>query len=287
MSVINQIPEISLETGVLNPSSVFKIKSGRGNQTASSDRSSFGILSQLAQRTGLDIAHSSRIVRDSTIQFSFNYQDTQIRNIQANGFLSAEKQSLSFDLSFEINESEITGDQSRNRTIRFDMHISVENFSMKQLEVGKTTESIQDFVTRIAKLIAKYAVDKDQEIAGLILDFKDVRDIYGIDNGKTLKLIMAAISILYITNKILDREKEDVVLYVKRKEEPYILLKKHKESNIQFSVSTQYLETKDGQKRQDQDLPADVSNMEGSDETSEIPHAKDENFTRPENKTNV
>ena len=266
MSAIRHIPGTSGETGILNTIPVLESKSGAPSASSSFDQPDINFLSRLAQQTGLDITNSSRIIQDSSVAFSFNYQDTFIQHIQANGFWSSEKQSLSFDLSFEINECELAGNQNRNRTIRFDMHISVDKFSMNQLETGSVKESIQDFVYRIAKLIAQYAADKDHEIAGLILNFKDARNIYYIDEGKTLQLIHAAISLIYMTNQILDRNKEDVVLYVPRKEEPYVLLKRREESNLQFSVQTQVIETTDQQKTQDNDPVTALSEMESPPE---------------------
>lgn len=249
---IEAISKMSLynQNGQLNHPRLFK------------DTQDISTVAEAVQKTGLDPMTSSRYFSESEMKFNLNYQDAKVMNINANGIFAMQTQTMEMNFSFEIKESDLNPESQSNRIFKFNMQISMQQTEVQQLNINEKKESLPDFLMRIAKIISKYAQDKDKEIAALILDKEDVKDIIALDGGKILKDIHAAINILYITNQILDKDKEDVAVYVPRKKETlveYTELKSNK-FNISFSVEeiTQNI-SKDKEEDDQQEIqPAEV-----------------------------
>lgn len=199
----------------------------------------FSPLSEIASQTGLNINESSRYFNSNTLFFNFRFDDTLIQSIHAKGFWELHSQKMEMNLSFEVNESILYEGQQTNRQLKFHLHFSVENIQYQQANINETKEKLPDFLLRIAKTIAEYASSKDKEISALILDAEDARDLFQIENGKLMKDIIAAITIIYFTNKLLDRDKEDVALYIPRKKETLLNVYTIKYTKIQFSAKVE------------------------------------------------
>ncbi len=202
------------------------------------DTQEISTVAEAVQKTGLDPMTSSRYFSESEMKFNFNYQDAKVMNINASGIFAMQSRTMEMNFSFEVRESDLNPESQSNRIFKFNMQISMQQTEMQQLNINKNKESLPDFLMRIAKIISKYAVDKDKEIAALILDKEDVKDMIALDGGKILKDIHAAINILYVTNQILNKDKEDVAVYVQRKKETLVEYQGLKSSqfNISFSV---------------------------------------------------
>jgi len=98
----------------------------------------------------------------------------------------------------------------------------VENFHSVTGNIHTHKEDIYSFLRRIVETIADFAASKDKEIVDLFLDSDDIEEIAGLDGGKILKDIAALIGIIYMTNQILNRDKEDIALYIPRKKQTLV-----------------------------------------------------------------
>ncbi len=233
------------------------------NKSGSKDQFNVSTLSRAAQQTGLDIANSSRYISSSELHFDFHYHDTQIQNINASGIYQMQSRSMEMNFSFEMNESLIVDGKETSRTLRFSMNIRMEQMDYKSLNVHQNKEGLPDFLHRIAKTIAQYARDKDKEITHLILDKEDVRELLAFDNGKMLKDIFAAIQIIYVTNQILDKDKEDVAVYIPRKKETVLEYNHMQEERMEISFSVEEIRSK----MNSEDSPAEKIEEEKPAET--------------------
>jgi hypothetical protein len=169
-----------------------------------------------AAASGLDVAGSERQVSETRVDFHFSYDDARFQSISASGFIDARSQKLSADFSFEMDESAITPGAAGNRRFRFQMHLEIQADSFDQTTGRIEKESLPDFLYRIVQTIAKFARSKNKQIAALILDKEDMAELASFENGKMLKEIIALIGIIYNTNRMLDRDREDVAVYIKR-----------------------------------------------------------------------
>lgn len=207
------------------------------NTPTSSEQISLSNLGRTAAYTGLDLENSSRWYHGEQLQFDFQYTDSQIQNIHATGFQELTASKYEFHLSFEVEESLITENSASARTLKFDLSFSMEQFQFRQINLYEQKEDINHYLYRLARTIAKYASDSKKEISELILDLEDAKELFAIDNGKIMKDLLAAIGIVYITNQMLDKDKEDVTLYVPREKHTIIDAQSMDYSSIHFNVS--------------------------------------------------
>jgi hypothetical protein len=241
MMTINDISQLSplFPTGGLSTHQVPTRSSDSFNDSADLSPLAF------AAASGLNVAGSSRKVTEEGVEFNFSYEDKRFRSIGASGFMDARSQKLTADFTFELNESVITPGASGNRTFRFQMHLEIQIDSMTQASVRTEKEPLPDFIVRIVKTIGDFARSKNKQISALILDKEDLAELASYEKGKILKDIIALIGIIVDTNRMLDRGKENVALYVKRGKSVMLDVSRQEDKGLTFDLRIDEIETSD------------------------------------------
>jgi hypothetical protein len=217
--------------------------SSRGiGSDASEDTADLSSLA-FAAASGLDVAGSSRKVTENRIDFNFTYEDKRFRSIGAAGFMDVRSQMLTADFTFELNESVVTPGASGNRTFRFQLHLEIQIDSMTQANVRTEKESLPDFIYRIVKTIGEFARSKNKQIAALILDNEDLAELASFEKGEVLKAVIALIGVIIDTNRMLDRGKEDVALYIKRGKSVMLDASRQDNQGLKFDLRIDEIET--------------------------------------------
>ena len=230
-----QYTALSLES--LTNSYTSSIGNLDSSQFESKQQTDLSQLGRAAAYTGLDIGRSSRSFTQESLDFDFSYSSNHVQNIHATGVHDYQSSKLEFHLAFEVQESQLTGTGSSNRSFKFELDFSIENVQFQQVNVSQYKEDIGDYLMRIAKTIADYAQDDDKEITALILDIDDAKELFNLENGKLMKNLLAAIGIIYMTNHLLGQDKEDVALYIPRKKGNLIEYTSLQHSNMQLAVN--------------------------------------------------
>jgi hypothetical protein len=219
------------------------------------DDISLSPLGELASATGLDLSQSTMRSAASGYYFDFNFEDTCIQSLNASGFMDMQHQKMEMDFFFVVDETMFNPNGNSNRQFKFSLHISLEQFRSSNANISTRKEDIYDFIQRIVKKIADYAASKDQELVDLFLDPEDIQEIAGLDGGKVLKDIAALIGIIHTTNQILNRDKEDVAIYIPRKQETLLNWTETESKNLEISIQVEELLTKSTQKESESEIP--------------------------------
>ena len=107
------------------------------------------------------------------------------------------------------------------RTFKADLQISVSQVNRKTVTPYARKEDIMSLVRRLLRDIEETASDENKVLGGVILDYKDFRELFALDNGKLVHNLMALIELTVILARLRQRLEGDekvVVLTPERKE---------------------------------------------------------------------
>ena len=164
-------------------------------------------------------------------EFKFNYSENSSLKISGNG--AAYNNKIDLDVSAEFTFQ--SGKTGKNGSARFykaalSFHLSVQkNLSVNPFE---KKEDILSLVRRVVNTVVKVVLDKDKDLAGIIFDPDDFKELAALDHGAFLKKFQAIIQSIIISSKVLH-----VIKGEKQGEQILITPKRNKSAGVKIDFS--------------------------------------------------
>ncbi len=191
---------------------------------------------QVLRYIGLNLTDSSFSEQAMMFSFDLQYTDEQIKNVSANGYYDYRSQSLKVDFSFlaALSVTDPGTGEERRELFQFDFHLEATKVQTVYGDHREVKEDILQFARRIFGEISKLHA-QGKSIDGLVLDNEDLKELAAVDDGRVLKSIMLIIDLLRNVDRMIDRNREHVLL---KPERGKALIDERREQTEQsFSIS--------------------------------------------------
>jgi hypothetical protein len=196
--------------------------------------------SALLSRSGLNVSESSAVRCAFGFNFRLAFEAEAFSRLSAQGYFSFEKKEIHLSLRGFVEET-VEGEESQKRFIEFQLSCSVLHAESISISKFEKKENIMELVRRLLYDLVDVACDDDKKLAGVILDFKDFRELSAVDGGRLLEKVEALIRMIIVSAHVLNevkgaKDRDEVVLYPKRIKACGPVAEKRKLSNTDFSM---------------------------------------------------
>jgi len=164
-------------------------------------------------------------------EFEFNYSENSLLRINGNGVTYQDSFELDVNAEFTF-QSGTAGDNASVRFFKATLcfHVSVKrNLSVNPYE---KKEDILSLVRRVVNTVLRTVLDKDKDLAGIIFDPEDYKELAALEHGTFLKKFEAIIQAIIINTKVLHMIKGE-----KQGEQVFILPKRAKSHRVRIEFS--------------------------------------------------
>ena len=175
----------------------------------------------LLSEEGLDFSASSVVTQSESMDFTLEFTSSSVERLSVSGYYSEETGSLNLSWRFTFQQEVSVEGGTELRTFEADIQINISQVNRNTVTPYVRKEDIMSLLRRLFRDIEKIAADENKTLGGVILDYKDFREIFALDNGKLAHDLMALIELTVILarlRQILDSKKEVVVLAPEREE---------------------------------------------------------------------
>jgi hypothetical protein len=199
---------------------------------------------QLLQQGGVDLERSYVREESQLLEFSFSFQDEQIRSLSTGGVWDVRSQSLKMDYTFQSLVKTVdpfTG-EDREEMFQFQFHLEASNFRMQGGSNEVRKEDILEFAQKILKKINKMRAE-GTKIDALVLDKEDLRDFGAVEHGKLLKQISHLIDLMKSLDRVDGRRGHHELLHPERDQAKVADETRYEEFKMDFSLSMSRIES--------------------------------------------
>lgn len=175
----------------------------------------------LLSEEGLDFSASSVETLSGSMDFNLEFTSSSVKRLSVSGYYSEATKSLNLSWHFTFQKEVTVDGHTELRTIEAHLQVSVSHVNRKTVTPYVRQEDIMSLVRRLLRDIEKTAADDNKVLGGVILDYKDFRELFALDNGKLAHDLMALIELTVILARLrqrLEGDEEVVVLTPERKE---------------------------------------------------------------------
>ncbi len=175
----------------------------------------------LLSEEGLDFSASSVETLSGSMDFNLEFTSSSVERLSVSGYYSKETETLNLSLLFTFQKEMTVEGHTELRTFKADLQISVSQVNRKTVTPYVRKEDIMSLVRRLLRDIEETASGENKVLGGVILDYKDFRELFALDNGKLAHDLMALIELTVILARLrqrLEGDEEVVVLTPERKE---------------------------------------------------------------------
>ncbi|MFB0515278.1 MAG: hypothetical protein ACETWG_01590 [Candidatus Neomarinimicrobiota bacterium] len=178
-------------------------------------------LAVLLSEEGLDFSASSVEAVAASMDFNLEFTSSSVERLSVSGYYSEETESLNLSWHFIFQQEVAVDGRSEVRTFEADLNVSVSQVSRKTVTPFTYKEDILSLVRRLMQSINEIAADDDRVLGGVVLDYKDFREIFALDNGRLAHDLMALIELTIMLarlKQLLDNNEDVVILAPERQE---------------------------------------------------------------------
>ncbi len=175
----------------------------------------------LLSEEGLDFSTSSVEALELGMDFNLEFTSSSVERLSVSGYYSEETGWLNLSWRFTFQQEVSVEGGTELRTFEADIQVNISQVNRKTVTPYVRKEDIMSLVRRLFRDIEKIAADENKALGGVVLDYKDFREIFALDNGKLSHDLMALIELTVILarlRQVLDSKKEVVVLAPEREE---------------------------------------------------------------------
>lgn len=175
----------------------------------------------LLSEEGLDFSASSVVTQSESMDFTLEFTSSSVERLSVSGYYSEETESLNLSWRFTFQQEVSVEGRTELRTFEADIQVNISQVNRKTVTPYVRKEDIMSLLRRLFRDIEKIAADENKTLGGVVLDYKDFREIFALDNGKLAHDLMALIELTVILARLrqmLDSKKEVVVLAPEREE---------------------------------------------------------------------
>lgn len=170
---------------------------------------------------GLDFSTSSVQALELGMDFNLEFTSSSVERLSVSGYYSEETESLNLSWRFTFQQEVSVEGRTELRTFGADIQVNISQVNSKNVTTYARKEDIMSLLRRLFRDIEKIAADENKTLGSVVLDYKDFREIFALDNGKLAHDLMALIELTVILARLrqmLDSKKEVVVLAPEREE---------------------------------------------------------------------
>ena len=175
----------------------------------------------LLSEEGLDFSTSSVEALELGMDFNLEFTSSSVERLSVSGYYSEETGWLNLSWRFTFQQEVSVEGGTELRTFEADIQVNISQVNRKTVTPYVRKEDIMSLVRRLFRDIEKIAADENKTLGDVVLDYKDFREIFTLDNGKLAHDLMALIELTVILARLrqmLDSKKDVVVLAPDRKE---------------------------------------------------------------------
>ncbi len=175
----------------------------------------------LLSEEGLDFSASSVETLSGSMDFNLEFTSSSVERLSVSGYYSEETESLNLSWHLTFQKEVTVEGRTELRTFEADLQVSVSQVDRKTVTPYVRQEDIMSLVRRLLRDIEETASDENKVLGSVVLDYKDFREIFALDNGKLAHNLMALIELTVILARLRQRlvgDEEVVVLTPERKE---------------------------------------------------------------------
>ena len=179
-------------------------------------------LAVLLPEEGLDFSTSSVETLSASMDFNLEFNSSAVEHLSASGYYSEETESLNLSWHFTFQKEVSVGGRTELHTFEAHLQVNVSHVSRITVTPFSRKEDILSLVRRLLKDIQEIAADDDLILGGVVLDFKDFREIFALDNGKLAHNLLALIELTVMLARLkqmLEGSNKDVVILTPKREE--------------------------------------------------------------------
>ena len=191
---------------------------GRQAGAVSADLSPWAVL---LSEEGLDFSASSVETLSGSMDFNLEFASSSVDRLSVSGYYSEETESLNLSWHLTFQKEVTVEGHTELRTLEANLQVSVSQVDRKTVTPYVRQEDIMSLVRRLIRDIEETAADENKILGGVVLDYKDIRDLFALDNGKLAHDLMALIELTVVLARLrrkLEGDEEVVVLAPEREE---------------------------------------------------------------------
>jgi hypothetical protein len=175
----------------------------------------------LLSEEGLDFQTSSIEKSLERLDFHLEFNSGTVEHLSASGYYSEETKSLdiTWSLSFQ-GEVEVDG-RTELHTFEAKIQMHVDQVVQQSVSSYVQKEDILSLVRRLLQDLHEIAMDEDQALGGVVLEYADFQELFAVDNGRLAHDLMALIELTIMLARLrqmLDGNVEEVILSPEREE---------------------------------------------------------------------
>ncbi|MQY64531.1 MAG: hypothetical protein GH143_09585 [Calditrichaeota bacterium] len=175
----------------------------------------------LLSEEGLNFGASSAETLSGSMDFNLEFTSSSVERLSVSGYYSEETETLNLSWHFTFQKGVIVEGRTELRTFEANLQVSVSQVDRKTVTPYVRQEDIMSLVRRLLRDIEETAADEDKILGGVVLDYKDFRELFALDNGKLVHDLMALIELTVILARLrrkLEGDEEVVILAPEREE---------------------------------------------------------------------
>ncbi|UCH62230.1 MAG: hypothetical protein JSU77_10540 [Fidelibacterota bacterium] len=175
----------------------------------------------LLSEEGLDFGASSVETLSGNMDFNLEFTSSSVERLSVSGYYSEETGTLNLSWHFTFQKEVVVEGRAELRTFEADLQVSVSQVNHKTVTPYVRKEDIMSLVRRILRDIEETVADDDKVLGGVVLDYKDFRELFALENGKLIHDLMALIELTVILARLrqkLEGDEEVVILAPEREE---------------------------------------------------------------------
>ena len=175
----------------------------------------------LLSEEGLDFSASSLVTQSESMDFNLEFTSSSVERLSVSGYYSEETGSLNLSWRFTFQQEVSVEGGTKLRTFEADIQVNISQVNRKTVTPYVRKEDIMSLLRRLFRDIEKIAAEENKTLGGVVLDYKDFREIFALDNGKLAHDLMALIELTVILARLrrkLEGDEEVVILAPEREE---------------------------------------------------------------------
>jgi len=175
----------------------------------------------LLSEEGLDFSASSVETLSGSMDFNLEFTSSSVERLSVSGYYSEETETLNLSWHFTFQKEVVVEGRIELRTFEANLQVSISQVDRKTVTPYVRQEDIMSLVRRLLRDIEEIATDDNKILGGVVLDYKDFRELFALDNGKIIHDLMALIELTVILARLrqkLEGNEEVVILAPEREE---------------------------------------------------------------------
>ena len=175
----------------------------------------------LLSEEGLDFSASSVETLSGNMDFNLEFTSGSVERLSVSGYYSEETETLELLWHFIFQKEVTVEGHTELRTFEAELQVSVSQVDRKTVTPYVRQEDILSLVRRLIRDIEETVADENKILGGVVLDYKDFRELFALDNGQLVHDLMALIELTVVLARLrqkLEGDEEVVVLAPEREE---------------------------------------------------------------------